>query len=298
MALPKARSIFGINQVTPYKIGTNEAYGTIQVLAGSSITLGGELVNLTGGSSKYPWDVQDGNISAEMSFKPKEFPPFLFKILLGKSPTEVLNDPGNTTVLANTGGTSLQDASTGIDSVGVKSGSESDLKFGRRYIVKVISATTVDVYAKTNVDFGRGTPRQYVDDTLKITDTPLLIVAATPVEVPGFGIELTGGSGTIAMVVDDTAEFDVNPPSLIQSDVKIGGIEDCIPEFGAIVTAQKMSDGTMWNFDCYRVKATGMPFGMEEKAYNEAEITAMLMYDSVQNGIMSVSFLRPTTGCS
>jgi len=231
-----------------------------------------------------------------MSFKPKELASFLFKLLLGKDPTEVLADPGNAGPLANVLNASVLDAVTGIASVGVKAGSEDDLKFGK-YIVKAVSPTTVDVFGQSSIDFLRGEDKQFVDDTLKITATPLTITMSAAVEVPGFGVELTGGSGTIGMTAGDTAEFEVNPPSLEQTDVLIGEFGACVPEFGAVVTAQKQGDGSMWLFDCFRVKALGFPFGLEEKAFNEAEITAMLLYDAAKNGVMKARHIKPTTGC-
>lgn len=296
MALKNPRTIYGIQSVTPYYRDTGVPYGIIRVLSGSTISLAGELVSLTGGSSPYPWDAQDGAITAEMSFKPKEFPNFLVKLFLGKDPTEILADPGNTSALTNVLNTSVQDGVTGIASVAVKSGSEADLKFGK-YIVKAVSPTTVDVFGLSNVDFLRGADKQYVDDTLKITTTPLTITAATAVEIPGFGVELTGGSGVIGMTSGDTAKFEANPPSIEQTDVLIGETGACPPEFGAFVSAQKQSDGSMWVFDCFRVKAFGFPFGMEEKAYNEAEVTATLLFDSAENGILKARHIKPTSGC-
>lgn len=297
MALSKPRTLFGIHEVVIYHQDSAIPYGTLRVLAGSTISLAGELVPLTGGSSRYIWDSQDGNITAEMSLKPKEIPNFLFRVLLGKTPTEVLADPGNAGPLANVLNTSVFDATTGIASVGVKSGSEDDLKFGK-YTIVCVTPTTVDVYARSSIDFLRGTDKEYVDDSLKITSTPLTITTSVAVEVPDFGVELTGGSGTIAMVAGDTAEFDINPPSIEQMDVRVGELGACIPEFGAMVSAQKQADGSMWLFDCFRVKAQGFPFGMEEKAYNEAEITAMLMYDSVKNGVFDARWIKPTVACS
>lgn len=298
MPLSQPKTLYGIHQVTPYSQLTGEPYGTLRVLAGSSLSLSGELVQLTGGSSKYPWDAQDGNITAELALKPKEIPNFLIQILLGKAPTETLDDPGSVDALENVQGTSLQEAATGIASVGVKSGSEDDMKFGK-YIVKVVSPTTVDVYAMTNVDFRRGTDAQYVDDTLKITSVPLTITGTGGVtELPNFGVEFTGGSGTVGMTADDTAEFEIYPPSLEKVTAEIGGLADCIPEFGAVVVAQKKGDGSMWLFDCYRVKALGLPFNMEEKAYSEMEITANLLYDSVKGSLFKMKYVKPSTGCS
>lgn len=298
MGLSQPKTIYGIHQVTMYQRISHIPYGTLRVLGGSSITLAGELVQLTGGSSPYSWDVQNGAITAEMSLKPKELPNWMFKVMLGKDPTQVLADPGNTSDLLNVLNDTVFDATTGIASVGVKSGSEDDLKFGK-YTVVAVSPTTVDVYAMSNVDFHRGTDKVYVDDSLKINTTPLTITTpGVATELPDFGVEFTGGSGTIAMVVGDTAEFDINPPSIEQMDVKIGETAACFPEFGAIVTAQKKSDGSMWQFDCFKVKAFGFPFGMEEKAFNEAEITGTLIYDSDQDGIMKARYLKPAVACS
>lgn len=298
MALSKPRFLYGIHQATIYHILTGKPYGTLRVLKGSTISVAGELVQLTGGSSKYSWDAQDGAITAEMLLKPAELPSWLFKVLLGKTPTDVLDDPGNTSALTNILNTSVQDAAIGIASVGVKSGSENDLKFGT-YIVEAVSATTIDVYGLSNVDFQRGADVVYVDDTLKINSTPLTITGTAGVtDLPDFGVEFTGGSGVVAMEIGDTAKFDINPPSLEQMDVKIGGLNDCIPEFGAIVVAQKQADGSMYEFDCLRVKAQGIPFGMEEKAYNEAEITATLLYDSEEDAVLKARYLKPQIACS
>lgn len=297
MALSKPRTIFGIHQLTVYHQNSGLPYGTLRVLAGSSLSISGEIVPLTGGSSPYAWDAQDGAITAELSLKPKEIPSWLFKVLLGKTPTDVLADPGNTNTLVNVLNASVVDGTTGIASVGVKTGSEADLKFGK-YTVLCVTPTTVDVYAMSNVDFFRGTDRQYIDDTLKITTAPLTILTASAVtEVPDFGVELTGGSGTIGMTAGDTAEFEINPPSIEQMNVSVGEFGACVPEFGAAITAQKQGDGSMWLFDCFRVKAQGFPFGMEEKAYNEAEITATLMYDSVKNKVFDARYIKPATAC-
>lgn len=297
MALSQPKTLFGIHQATLYQRLNGLPYGTLRVLGGSTLSLTGELVQLMGGSSRYPWDAQDGTVSAELALKPKEIPNFLIQVLLGKSPTETLNDAGSVDVLANVKGTSVLNATTGIDNVGVKSGSEADMKFGK-YIVKAVSATTVDVYAMTNVDFRRGADVQYEDDTLKITSSPLTITGSGGVtELPNFGVEFTGGSGVVAMTVDDTAEFEIYPPSLEKVVADIGGLADCIPEFGAIITAQKKGDGSMWLFDCYRIKALGLPFGMEEKAYNEPEITATLLYDSDKDALFKMKYLKPATGC-
>jgi len=56
MALKKPRTLFGIHEAVLYFQNSGKPYGTLRVLAGSTLTLSGELVSLTGGSSKYIWD--------------------------------------------------------------------------------------------------------------------------------------------------------------------------------------------------------------------------------------------------
>jgi hypothetical protein len=289
--------MYGVHQVTPYSRTTGLPYGTLRVLGNATISLAGELVSLTGGSSSFPWAVENGAITPEITLNMKELQNFLINIFLGKEPTQVDDDAGSVDALANVNGTSAQDATTGIASVSVESGEEAELKFGK-YIVKVVSATTIDVYALTNVDFRRGTDKTYENDLLKITPSPLTIAGTGgTTSLSGFGVEFTGGSGTVDMTTDDTAEFSIYPPSLEKVTARIGAVGDCVPEFGILIAAQKLSDGTMWTFDCFKVKALGFPFGMAEKAFNEAEVTMQLMNDSAKDGVLDMKRVQPATAC-
>jgi hypothetical protein len=249
--------------------------------------LSGELVKLMGGSNRYPWDVQDGNIAAELSLSIKEYPDFVFELFLGKAPNAgTTSSSGTVSTLTNVKGSTLV-AATGVASVGLKSGETAEVKFGK-FIVKVASSTTVDVYASTNVDFQRGTDKDYVNDLLKITASPLTITTATAVEVPDFGVELTGGAGTINMTVGDTAEYYVEPPHSKKIDVTIGATSDVYPEFGAIMIAEQTGSLELFDVEAYRVKAIGLPIGLEEKAHSEAEVTAECFYDSTKNAVLRI----------
>ena len=239
MALSNARIIYGVHSFTPYDRDTGLPKGTVQTMGNSTFSLEGELVQLNGGSAKFPFAVEESTISAELTVAPKSYPDFLFELFLGKAPTQNSAEAtGSSSALTNKQGTSVQEASTGIATVSVKAGSEADLKF-TKYVVVAASATTVDVYAYSNIDFVRGTDKVFENDALKITASPLTIVASTAVEVPGYGVELTGGGGAIGMTVDDTASFEVRPPNSESMEVVIGGTADTFPEFGAIVMSQK-----------------------------------------------------------
>ena len=291
MALSEPRVIYGIHSASPYSRTTGLPYGILRVVGGSSMSLTGELIKLNGGSAKYAWAVEDGLISAEITLKPKEYPNFLFELFLGKAPTANAAETGaSVTTLTDKNGTLV--VSTGLASVGVKSGSETDVKFGN-FVVVAASATTVDVYLQSDVDIARGTDGTYQNDALKITASPLTISTATAVEVPNFGVELTGGSGTIAMTTADTATFKSRPINTKSMDVVIGSTSDLPLEFGLIMIAQQRGNGEMFEIDAYKCKGVGLPIGLEENAYSEAEIKAEAFYDSTQDGVFAIRHVTP-----
>lgn len=292
MALSDPRIIFGVHSFTPYDRATFEPFGTAKVLGSSTFSLSGELVKLNGGSNRYPFAIEDSTITAEIALAMKEFPDFAFELFLGKAPTEnSAESGGSTTTLTNRKGTSVV-ATTGIAAVGVESGEEANLKFGK-YLVKVVSATTVDVFGYSDVDFARGTDLVFEDDNLKVTASALTIVTSTAVTVPNLGVELTGDSGTIALVTGDTASFEIRPINTKSMDVVIGATTDVFPEFGAIMMGQQRGNGEMIEIEVFRAKATGLPMGLEEKAFAEPEVTAEAFFDSTANAVAKFRHVTP-----
>ena len=71
----------------------------------------------------------------------------------------------------------------------------------------------------------------------------------------------------------------------------VGCSSDTFPEFGALIYAKKRGDGSMFEIDAYRCKGVGLPLGLEENAFSEAEIKVEAFYDSAQNGIMKIRHL-------
>lgn len=292
MPLSQPKSIFGIHSLTAYNIDTRLPLGTAKVLGGVEISSEGELIPLNGGSSKYPWKVERGLITAEITMTLREYPDFLFETLLGKAVTNnSAESGGSVTTLANANGMSVVDASTGIASVGVKSGSEADVKFGG-YVVKAVTATTVDVYAYSDIDFAQGADTSFENDLLKITATPLTITTGAAVEVPNYGVELTGGSGTIGMTADDTATFTARPINSESRTVTVGSSTEVFNDFGLIIAGQRAGDKEMTLVDCFRVASAGMPINFTENAFSEAQVTMQLYRDAVRNGIMEFSSVK------
>lgn len=293
MSLSNPRVLYSIHAVTPYNISDGLFFGTFRVLKGSTFTLGGEIIELRGGSNRFPWANEDGNITADLQINCAEYPNFLFELFLGKAPTSITAEAnGNCSTLTNKKGTSVV-AATGIATATVKAAEKADLKFGK-YVVKVVDSTTVDVYASTNIDFQRGVDKDFQDDLLKITATPLKITTSTAVEIPDFGIELTGGAGTIALVAGDTATFSVRPVTTKTSMTAVfGGLSDVFPEFGTLLYSAQRGNGEIFETDVYRVKSIGLSLGAQEKAYSEYSVTGKASYDSDRQGVFDVRHIAP-----
>jgi len=295
MGLSSPRAVYGIHSVSPYSRITGNFYGELRVLQNSSIGLTSELISLQGGSNPFDWSVQPGAMTAEMSLAFSEYPDFVFELFGGNAPTSNAAEAlGSSTALTDKLGT-VVNATTGIASVGIKAGSESDLKFGK-YVTKVASATTVDLYFSSDADIGRGTNGEYITDGLKIIAAIVIPDTGASVDIVNFGLEFTGGSGTIdletAGAIGDTATFEVRPPNSGSMEVTIGQMTDqSFPEFGAIVMAAKQSSSAgeeLFEIDALRCKAAGLPIGLARNSFSPAEVTVKLMYDSQKDGVFKV----------
>lgn len=296
MGLSDPRVIFGVHSVSPYSRTTGEFYGILRVLGGSSLSLSGELIKLNGGSNKYPWAVEDGLITAEMSLKVKEYPDFLFELFLGKAPTSVNTPDTDGTVSAVTDkfGTSIVDGTTGLASVIViPSTGAANLKFGK-YVLKATTDDDLNIYVSSNIDFARGTDEDYDDDLLLVGTVAIGDSGATT-DVASLGLRFTSGSGTTTFVIGDTATFEVQPPFTKSMSVSIGANSDVFPEFGAILLAKKRGNLEMMEIDAHRCKGVGLPLGFEENAYSEAEIKVECFYDSSLNKVLSVRHCSPSS---
>jgi len=298
MALSQPRPIFSIHSLAAYNRVTKLPYGKqIEVLAGSNLASSQELIDLQGGSSFDNWATERGIRTMELSVTFREYPDWLFRLLLGKNPTvNAAEASGNVGTVANYNGTSTVDATTGIASVTAISGSETDLKLGT-YIIKVASATTVDIYALSDLDFATGTDGVFVDDTMKITSSAETIATGADTNITGFGFKLTGGSGAIGMTIGDTAIVEVRPINTGSSEVTIGSRSEVFCNFGLYMTGQRMGDGRMVTIDAFNATGGGLPINMTEKAWSEGEVTFKLAYDAVQDGLFKYQYVEGSSAC-
>lgn len=282
MGLSDARTIFGVHSLTPYNRTTGLFYGEARVLQGSTFTLEGDIIELKGGSNRFSWAIEDGDINAELSFTMSEYPDFIFELFMGKAPTVGSAEAsGNVSTITDKNGTSVVAATGILDTATVTTA--ADLKMGH-YVLKVTASDALSIYCSSDVDFARGADGDFDSDLLLI-DTWTDIDADETHLIPNFGITLTAGASATSMTIGDTATFEVRPVNTYNRYMKIGGIADVFPEFGCIVYAQKSGTGALVEIEAYRCKAIGGALGAERKQFGQGEYTAKLAYDSTQDAL-------------
>lgn len=290
MALSTNRIVYGIHSMAPYRRTDGLPYGILKVIGGGALSLSAEFEDLFGGSNKFAWASEAKTIASEFTATVKSMPDFLFEIYLGTDAATTTAAAALGTIrqaIANFKGTSVV-AATGIASATVKTGSEADLK-DAIYIVEAASATTVDVYALTDIAFDKGTDLEYVDDTLKITSSALTIVASTAVEIPSTGVELTGGAGVIGMTAGDTAVFAVSAAHGGISQITIGKSTTNFPEHGIVALSQKRADQSLFEIEILKAVGGGFPLSLEETVFAIPELTIKLLYDEAANAIAKIT---------
>ena len=286
MVLSTPQAIFGIHSITAYNPDTRIPFGIVKVAGSAVFNNAGEIIDLFGGSNPYPFKTEVGTIDASGSFTTREVADWLFEAFLGKAATtNVAESSGSVDTIANRKGTSAVNATVGIASVGLKSGSSADVKTAR-YVVEVISATTVDVYAMSDIDFALGSDAVYKDDTLKITASALTVPGTNgTVDIPNTGLELIGGSGTVAMTTGDTASFISRAINDGSTEVIIGATTQTFVDVGLVLHGQRQKDGTITSIDIFRAIGLGIPFNFNEKAFSDIEIPWKAQYDTDRNGV-------------
>jgi len=293
MVLSAPQCSFGVHSVTAYDPDTRLPFGIAKVVGSVNFPNAGEIIDLVGGSNPYSFKKEVGLFDTNGSFVFREYPDWFFEAFLGKAATtNAAETGGSVDTIANRKGTSAV-AATGLLSIGVKAGSETDVK-STRYVVKVASATTVDVFALSDADFAVGTDLTFQDDTLKITASALTIATDTVVEIPNTGLELTGGSGTIAMTTGDTASFISRAINTGSTEVIIGSSNQTFIDVGLVFHGQRQKDGTVFSIDIFRALAVGIPFNFTEKSFADVEINFGAQFDSDRDGVFDYIRVKDT----
>jgi len=200
-------SNFGVSKLT--LISKDSVGESAEITSVDSIDFAGlqsPLVQQKSGNEGLAVAVGTGEAEGTITATIQKYSLELLKILTPKEAIITSDDSGTPAISSsNELGTSVINATTGLI-VGLKAGAEASLKAGA-YIVIARSSSTVDVIATTK-DFK--TNAQGV-----LNATPLSISSGVSVDVLDqdgnpTGLEITGGSGTIAFVEGDFANVDVS----------------------------------------------------------------------------------------
>ena len=284
MALSAPRTIYGIHSVTLFNRSNRLPFGMMKVLGSLSFDFSGDFNDLYGGSSKYAWDSESGVLNSTITLNVKQFEDFQYEKFLGASATaNAAETSGNCGTLTNQYGTSVV-AATGVVGLTVESGEEDELKDGL-IVVKAVGAATVDCYYMSDVDMNTGTDKVFETDLLKITASPLTVTTGGTVSVPKFGVELTGGAGTIGMTIGDTAYCFIRKINDGSSIITIGSSSAEFSAFGLHVASQKKGSNDVHDLTAWNCKGIGMPQSFTEAEWMTADITMRALYDSAENAV-------------
>lgn len=287
MSLPNPIASFSVYAVSIIDPTTGKPAGApIRVLESSSLNLSGENVNLMGGALRTPWNIESGDLTAEMSLSFSEYPSYLPKYLLGATVTEIPASNGTIDGVEELVGATILDASNGI-SINALAGSEANIKTTKYFLVAT-GANTADLFAASDIDFARGTSKAFIDDSLAIVKNIDLSATA---DLADFGIQLTV-VGVPAFTTGDVVGFTGTAENEGGYTFDVGAANSKFPEFRCIVYAEQSSDGQMMELDCFRCQATGMPLGFNRKQFSSSEVTVGLKYDATRGKLYSGRTLK------
>lgn len=279
--------LYGIHSLAPYALTDGLPYGLMKVIGSANLELTTELDKLYAGSNKFPWAAESKTIETNLTAKVKALPGFLFALFLGATVTESgENTAGAAASYENFKGTSVK---TSITTVAVSVTNKANAKF-TKYLIKAVSASTVDIYAFSDIDAQRGVDMDFVDDSLKVTAAPVTITTGAN-ELADLGLTLTGAA-SVALVAGDTASFAVAPPNTKMTVIDVGAAGMSLPNFGAILYAQKRATGEMCEIEAYNCVGGGLPLSLEEQAWSQPELKMSCLYSANKGKVFQIRMIE------
>lgn len=293
MGLGTPRILYGVHSITPYNPVSRIPYGLLKVIGDAKLDLSADQETLYAGSNRFPWTSEGKTIKTDLTAQVKAYPDFAFALFLGASVTENgVDADGTVSAAVNVQGSSMFDPVLGFSAVAVLSASKANLKFGK-YVAQAASATTFNLYAYSDIDFGNGAAETYIDDSLKVAGSPFTLADTTELDVAALGIKFTGGSG-VALVTGDTAFFEVQEPSTASISVTVGSNATQFPNFGAIFYAQKRATREMFEIEAYNVIGTGLPIDLAEMKFSTPTLKMTCLYSAPDDAVLKIRHITPS----
>ena len=261
MSIEKVRDLYGLKYLIPYNITTRKPYCVLRVVGELSFENEIEAVELLGGHSNAPWDIEYGQPSPTLTGVVREYPAELFEILETTTITENSTEAsGSINNITNHQGTSLY-KSPGITNVTAHPSLLSSLIFGE-YVLVATGAQTLSLYVKGLTDD--------FSDIECLVASGISTTTTGSVTVTAAGIVLTV-TGLPAYTVGDTMAFDVRPVNTGSTEVLVGtGNEPS--NFGLMCIFPRKTDGVLHAIDIFNVAGRGMPWKGVSREFSEFNI--------------------------
>lgn len=266
--------LFGVKYLIPFDLTTFKPKGIFEVIGAVEVSREIEQLLLEGGHANGPFAVEAGAPSNGITATLKEYPNFAYSLFENAVITTITSETlGFVDTLINTKGTSVFDAVTGIDSGAIKAGEGDDIPAGQ-LILEALDATKVKIYLNGDVASGRV---PIVSELPVIAESVTIPDTGGTVDLAGYGITLTGGSGTVALVADDIAVMDVRPANTETTKIEVGA-DAGVNYFGLLLVYPRNAQGEQTIIRFPKVAAVGMGFNASSREFSEFEqpMTPML----------------------
>lgn len=288
--------LFGAKALIIYNRKTFVPLGIYRAISTMEFTREVEAVPLTGGHHNGPFAVEAGEPVNAFAGTVMEFPNFAYTALDNATKADTLGEDltGFVGNIANKSGTSIVDATVGIASVSIISGSENLVPFSKAIVVKGTAvANEVDVYLLGDTASGE-IP---VTDELTLLEAGVVIPdTAGTIDIAAYGLRFTSGSGTIALVDGDTAYFESRPANTKVTKITMADNSD-IKTVGMLFVWPKSSEGVQTIADFPKVSIAGSGFGGSTRSFGETEIAGTPLIDVDSNNELFVKTQITTVVC-
>ncbi len=288
--------LFGAKALIIYNRKTFAPLGIYRAISTMELTREVTAELLEGGHFNAAYAAESGQPSNAIAGTVMEFPNFAYTALDNATKADILGEDltGFVGTIANKSGTSIVDATTGIASVSIISGSENLVPFSKAIVVKGTAvANEVDVYLLGDTASGE-IP---VTDELTLLEAGVDIPdAAGTIDIAAYGLRFTSGSGTIALTDGDTAYFESRPANTKVTKITMADNSD-IKFVGMIFVWPKTSEGLQTIADFPKVAIAGSGFSGTTRAFAEAEIAGTPLIDVDMNNELYVKTQITTVVC-
>lgn len=262
MAIEKVRDFFGIRYVIPYNPTTYKPLVVLRAVGEVSYENEVSAVELLGGHTDAPHDIEFGQPSPTLTGVVREYPAEIFQIMEKVTVTEnAAETSGNIGTATNGQGTSVFGGANGISNVTANPSQLTNLQFGR-YTLVATGAQTLSLYVAGDVDSFDDIEGRFVET---ITTS-----SAGSVQIDSAGIVLTV-VGTPAYTTGDTCYFEVRPVNTGSTEILVGS-GNTPSNFGVRCVFPQKTDGVLHYIDIFNVYARGMRWSGVSREFSEFEI--------------------------